>query len=63
MINNVASQAIQRQKHLPAGMEQQIVIDVRGQKLTPMLVDKIRQGIVQKTNGIIKSKYIKFIKN
>ncbi|WP_240487664.1 hypothetical protein [Photorhabdus australis] len=31
LINNVAKQAIERQKNLPAGMEQRIVIDVRGQ--------------------------------
>ncbi|WP_282183136.1 hypothetical protein [Photorhabdus hindustanensis] len=30
LINNVARQAIERQKNLPAGMRQEVVIDIRG---------------------------------
>ncbi|WP_239375360.1 VENN motif pre-toxin domain-containing protein [Snodgrassella gandavensis] len=61
LINNVSKQAIDRSKHLPNGMQQQVRIDVRGQHLTPAMESKIRRGIVQKSNGIISSKQIKFI--
>ncbi|OCG24617.1 hypothetical protein A9G45_08550 [Gilliamella sp. HK2] len=63
LINNISKQAIERKKHLPNGMQQQIVIDVRGQHLTPALEFKIRQGIVRKSNGIIKREQITFKKN
>jgi hypothetical protein len=43
-------------------MRQDVVIDVRGQHLTPALEFKIRQGIVRKSNGIIKREQITFKK-
>ncbi|PIT44308.1 hypothetical protein BHC46_10290 [Snodgrassella alvi] len=63
LINNISKQVIDRSKHLPNGMQQQIVIDVRGQHLTPALELKIRQEIVQKSNGIIKREQIEFLKD
>lgn len=45
----------------PQGKQQQIVIDVRGQNLTSELVNKITEGVVQKSNEIIKSEQIKFM--
>ncbi|WP_141683096.1 VENN motif pre-toxin domain-containing protein [Gilliamella intestini] len=63
LINNISKQAIERQKHLPNGMQQQVRIDVRGQHLTPALEFKIRRGIVRKSNGIISSKQIEFLKD
>jgi len=60
LINNVAQQAIQRQANLPDGMQQQIVIDVRGQTITPQQEIAIRQGIVSKSNGVISSNAIQF---
>ncbi|EMN5249845.1 hypothetical protein ACFO72_003801 [Enterobacter roggenkampii] len=60
LINNVAKQAIERQKHLPEGMMQEIVIDVRGQVLSLVQEDAIIRGIVQKSNGIIKPTDIQF---
>ncbi|MCC8373912.1 MULTISPECIES: hypothetical protein [Photorhabdus] len=60
LINNVAKQAIERQKNLPAGMEQRIVIDVRGQAITAKQKMQIVQGIVQKSNGSINSSSIRF---
>jgi hypothetical protein len=44
-------------------MQQQVQIDVRGQHLTPALEFKIRQGIVRKSNGIIKREQIEFLKD
>ncbi|MCK1069449.1 VENN motif pre-toxin domain-containing protein, partial [Pluralibacter gergoviae] len=60
LINNVSKQAIDRQKNLPEGMRQEVVIDVRGQKITPAQEDAIIKGIVQKSNGAIKPTDIQF---
>jgi filamentous hemagglutinin len=60
LINNVSQQAFQRAVNLPDGMVQQVVIDVRGQILTPQQELVIRQGIVQKSNGIISPNAIQF---
>lgn len=60
LINNVAQQAIQRADNLPAGMQQQIIIDVRRQTVTVQQQIAIQQGIVQKSNGIISASSIRF---
>ena len=60
LINNVSKQAIQRAENLPAGMRQEVVIDIRGQKVTSIQEDAIIKGIVQKTNGAIKPTDIQF---
>jgi filamentous hemagglutinin len=49
-------------QNLPAGMEQQIIIDVRGQVITPDQENAIIQGIVQKSNGAIGPTSIQFKK-
>ncbi len=60
LVNNVAMQAMQRQANLPEGMQQQVVIDVRGQTITPQQELAIRQGIVSKSNGAIPFNSIRF---
>jgi filamentous hemagglutinin len=60
LINNVAQQAIQRADNLPTGMQQQIVIDIRGQTVTDAQMSTIVRGIVQKSNGIISPGAIQF---
>lgn len=60
LINNVATQAIQRATNLPDGMQQQVVIDVRGQTVGDAQKTAIVQGIVQKSNGIISPTSIRF---
>ncbi|NRN29306.1 hypothetical protein [Photorhabdus heterorhabditis] len=60
LINNVAKQAIERQKNLPAGMKQEVVIDIRGQVVTAKQQAEIRRGIVEKSNGAIHSSLIRF---
>ena len=60
LINNVANQAIQRAANLPEGMQQQVVIDIRGQTVSPAQRTAIVQGIVQKSNGIISPINIQF---
>nr|WP_154325002.1 hypothetical protein [Pantoea sp. 201603H] len=60
LINNVAKQAIERQRNLPAGMQQQVVIDIRGQSVTATERMKIVKGIVDKSNGAITPSSIRF---
>ena len=60
LINNVAQQAIQRATNLPEGMQQQVVIDVRGQTVTPQQEDAIIKGIVSKSGGAISPDAIEF---
>ncbi|MBI0060897.1 hypothetical protein H3T83_06810 [Gilliamella sp. M0320] len=60
MIDNVSKQAIERKEHLPPDMEQTVVIDIRGQKITAAQQFKIKQGIKNKSNGIIKPEQIEF---
>jgi hypothetical protein len=60
LINNVANQAIKRAENLPVGMTQMVIIDTRGQTVTEAQRDKIRTGIVNKSNGIIKPNNIRF---
>ncbi|EQB4817914.1 hemagglutinin repeat-containing protein [Citrobacter amalonaticus] len=63
LINNVAKQAIERQANLPSGMKQEIVIDIRGQTITPIQRIKIVQGIVDKSNGAVDKSSIRFKTN
>lgn len=60
LINNVSKQAIERQKHLPEGMKQEVVIDIRGQAVSSAEKRAIVKGIVQKSNGAIKPTDIQF---
>ena len=60
MIDNVSKQTIDRKKHLPSGVQQLVVIDIRGQKITAAQKNKIRGGIESKSNGIIKPEQIEF---
>ena len=49
-------------RYLLKAMQQDVRIDVRGQKLTPVLIDKIEQGISKKYDSIIKKVKIRFKK-
>ncbi|WP_279085240.1 hypothetical protein [Gilliamella apis] len=61
MIDNVSKQTIDRKKHLPSGVQQLVVIDIRGQKITAAQKIKIKDGIESKSNGIIKLEQIRFL--
>ena len=61
LIDNVSKQAIERKEHLPPDMEQTVVIDIRGQKITAAQKIKIKDGIESKSNGIIKLEQIRFL--
>jgi filamentous haemagglutinin family N-terminal domain len=60
LINNVSKQAVERQKNLPEGMRQDIVIDIRGQNVSATERVKIVKGIVDKSNGAITPSSIRF---
>ncbi len=63
LINTVSQQAIQRQANLPAGMEQNVIIDIRGQVVTDMQKNAIIKGIVTNSNGAIDPTSIIFKDN
>ncbi|QLM83524.1 hemagglutinin repeat-containing protein [Escherichia coli] len=60
LINNVSKQALHRAENLPAGMQQRIIIDVRGQIVTPNQERTIIKGIVERSNGVIAPTSIRF---
>lgn len=62
LVRNVARQAIERVKHLPEGMEQLIVIDIRGQTVTTQQEVAIRKAISDQSNGVIKPESIDFMR-
>jgi len=61
LVSNIAKQVKERAVHLPKGMEQQVVIDIRGQVVTQAQKQKIMDGVVKRTNEAIKSSNIHFI--
>ena len=60
LISNVSKQALQRAENLPQGMQQQVVIDIRGQAVTDAQKNAVIKGIVQKSNGAIRPTDIRF---
>lgn len=60
LINNVSTQAVQRAQHLPAGMEQQVIIDIRGQVVSNAQKNDIIRGIVQQSRGAVAPDAITF---
>ncbi|BBM37153.1 hypothetical protein JCM16774_2112 [Pseudoleptotrichia goodfellowii] len=56
MTSNIGKQAIKRAEELPETATQKIVIDTRGQKITPEIRQKITEDIIRKSNKIIKKK-------
>ena len=62
LINIIAEQAIERAKHLPKGMVQRVVIDLRGQGYKQIDLDDISDKIMKKSNGTIKLENIEFLR-
>jgi RHS repeat-associated protein len=60
LVSKVVEQAIQRQQNLPHGMVQRVVIDVRGQTVTPRQESEIAKSIVSKSNGAISPTNVQF---
>ena len=62
LVREVARQVKARAIHLPEGMKQRIMIDVRGQSYDGRLEDIIASKITSMTEGIISPKYIEFVR-
>lgn len=61
LVKNVSDQAIKRAAHLPAGMEQQILIDVRGQIVGEAQKTAIIKDIAARSQGVIAPDAITFM--
>ncbi len=60
LVSNAARQAIQRSEHIPKHLEQRIVIDVTGQKVTRKELNLIADKIVNRSNGVLKRRQVSF---
>ncbi|MDO4691236.1 MAG: hypothetical protein Q4A58_08085, partial [Fusobacterium sp.] len=60
--SKIGEQAKIRLKELPENTVQKVVIDARGQKLTAEIETKTIDEIIRKSDGIIKSEDIFFVK-
>jgi filamentous hemagglutinin len=60
LVNNIVQQAIDRQANLPAGMRQEVLIDIRGQVVSQAQRDSIKVAIADKSGGIISRSQITF---
>ena len=60
LVNNVSKQARHRAKNLPNGTRQQVVIDVRGQKVSTSQIRHMKAGIVRKSG--LKPRQVSFLK-
>ena len=61
MTSSIGKQAIQRANNLPETAVQKIVIDVRGQNVTPEMREKVIDDIIRKSNNIIDKNNIMFM--
>jgi hypothetical protein len=61
MVSKIVKQAKKRAIHLPEGMKQKIIIDFRGSKASPAIKDQITKTIVEKSEGIIAAKDVRFV--
>ena len=61
LISKIVEQVNKRAVHLPKGMKQEIQIDIRGQRVTEATMNKVKQSIVDKCNGILIKDDIKII--
>lgn len=61
LVNNIAEQAIKRAEHLPSEMKQTVKIDLRGQNISAVQKISIMKNIVERSNGTIDIKSIRFI--
>jgi filamentous hemagglutinin len=60
LVSNVTQQVLERTRHLPPGMQQNINVDIRGQRVTNEQLDEVARRIVDKSNGLLARKNVKF---
>lgn len=63
LINSIVTQAKERKNHLPEGMTQKILIDLRRQSYSNKDLFDIKNQIEKSSNGIISKETINFIEN
>lgn len=63
LINKIAEQVTERAVHLPLGMSQEVILDFRGQTITPQQIIEIRKGIIEKSQNKITPELINFLIN
>ncbi|MEE9453301.1 MAG: DUF637 domain-containing protein [Paracoccaceae bacterium] len=61
LVNNVIGQVEQRAVHLPDGMTQRVVIDIRGQVVSDATRDRITNRLVERSNGLLTDGQIRFV--
>lgn len=61
LVREVVRQVKARAIHLPEGMKQRVMIDVRGQSVSDSTKNSLAQKIFTKCDGIILMKNIRFI--
>ncbi|MGE5180825.1 MAG: hypothetical protein ACM31C_02125 [Acidobacteriota bacterium] len=61
LIQNVVGQAQRREGHLPRGTEQKVMIDIRGQTVSPEQQARLRVRIAESSDGRITAENIRFI--
>lgn len=54
LVHNVAGQAQERAANLPPGTRQGLLLDLRGQKPDPRMLEKMLRRIARKTGGLIE---------
>jgi hypothetical protein len=60
LVNNVVRQALERSRHLPSGMQQNIRIDVRGQQVSKEQLNEVARRIVEQSNGVLRREHVEF---
>ncbi|MGQ0581645.1 MAG: hypothetical protein ACT4O6_06895 [Reyranella sp.] len=61
LVNNVVRQVLERTRHLPPGMQQNIKIDIRGQNASFEQLENVARKIIEKSNGLLRSEHIRFV--
>ena len=60
LVRNVIRQVLERAQHLPPRMQQNIRIDVRGQKVSEEQLNDVARRIVEQSNGLLRREHISF---
>lgn len=62
LVSDVSAQALKRQAQIPAGMQQKVFIDVRGQTVNEVQEILIKKGIFEKSKGVIQLDAIRLLR-
>jgi hypothetical protein len=58
LVTNILEQVEQRTQHLPQGMRQSVILDIRGQTVSEKLLEAMITRIVMKSNGAITAENV-----